>query len=174
MSPGIFHVFTHCVWAAPALFRDDVDRSAFLRHIARTTRKVGWKCLAYCLMQTHHHLIVEVEEGVLPKGMFSLNHAHAMDFNRRHTSRGHVQFRRYGAKRIHEDAQLLTTFAYVANNPVEAGLCKAPGDWPWSSYAGTVGLAEASSFVDAARVVGGLGESVEIARARLRAFVENP
>src|SRR5689334_16546308 len=103
VAPGIFHVFTHCVWAAPALFKDDVDRSTFLRHLARTTREVGWTCIAFCLLQTHYHLILEVDTGVMPRGMFMLNLAYARDFNRRHGSRGHVQFRRYGSKRIQDD-----------------------------------------------------------------------
>jgi len=172
MAPGIFHVFTHCVWAAPALFQDDVDRSTFLRHLARTTKKVEWTCIAYCLLQTHYHLILGVESGVMPHGMFMLNLAYARHFNRRHASRGHVQFKRYGAKRIDDDSQLLTAHKYVARNPVEAALCNSPLDWPWSSYPGTVGAAEPSTFVDASRVLGSFGDSRELAIARLRRFVE--
>jgi putative transposase len=171
-GPGIFHVFTHCVWAAHALFRDDVDRSVFLRHLARTTRKVEWTCVAYCLLQTHYHLILEVESGVMAKGMFLLNLGYARDFNRRHASRGHVQFKRYGSRRIHDESQLLTTFKYVALNPVDPGLCTSPRDWPWSSYPGTVAFTEPASFVDASRVLGCFGEAYEHAIARLRRFVE--
>jgi len=172
MAPGIFHVYTHCVWAAPALFRDDVDRSIWLRLLARTTRKVGWTCIAYMLMPTHYHLIVEVDSGVMSRGMFMLNLGYARGFNKRYALRGHVQFRRYGAKRIHDDSQLLTAFKYVVRNPVEASLCASPCDWPWSSYPATVGLADASSFVDAARVMGCFAESREQATARLRRYVE--
>lgn len=171
-APGIFHVYTHCVWAAEALFRDDIDRSAFLRHLAHTTSKVGWRCIAHCLLDTHYHLIVEVERGVMPAGMFRLNLAYARHFNRRHTSRGHVQFKRYGSRRIRDDAQLLTTYRYVARNAVEAGLCSSPCDWMSSSYPGTVGVAEPSSFVDASRVLGCFAETREHAIARLRRFVE--
>ncbi len=150
IAAGTFHVFTHCVWAAESHFRDDTDRVDFLRELARVTPQTTWKCIAFCLMTTHYHLIVEVEEGVLPKAMHALNLSYARNFNRRHALRGHVQFRRYGSRRIHDDDDLLGAFKYVVRNPVEAGLCATPAEWPWSSYAGTVGLRKPHSFVDSA------------------------
>ncbi|MFA6042444.1 MAG: transposase [Patescibacteria group bacterium] len=35
---------------------------------------------------------------------------------------------------IHSDNKLRQKLAYIHNNPVTAGLCKNPEDWPWSSY----------------------------------------
>jgi hypothetical protein len=67
---------------------------------------------------------------------------------------------------------LLGTFAYVANNPVEAGLCESPADWPWSSYAATVGLGELPTFVDPARVLACFDWPNVDPRAALRARVE--
>src|SRR5881275_1481676 len=72
-TAGTFHVFTRCVYASPALYRDDLDRLEFLRHLGRTTSKLGWTCLGFCLMTTHYHLIVAVEDNVLPRAMHSLN-----------------------------------------------------------------------------------------------------
>jgi hypothetical protein len=80
--------------------------------------------------------------------MHSLNLAHARAFNDRHTLRGHVQFDRYGPRRIRDEDDLLGRYAYVANNPVRACLCESAAEWLWSSYAGTVGLAPAQPFVD--------------------------
>lgn len=172
VAAGIFHVYTHCVWASRSLFRDDVDRLDFLRRLAQTTVHVGWKCLAYCLMGTHYHLLVDVADGVLPVGMQRLNYAYARDFNQRHELRGHVQFARYGSRRILGEDALLGCFEYVANNPVEAGLCPSACDWPWSSYASTVGLAPPPSFVDPRPVLSCFGGPLELAVAGLRSFVE--
>ena len=171
-TAGIFHVFTHCVWAAPALFRDDLDRTVFLRELARVTRRYGWTCIEFCLMGTHYHLLLEVGDQALPVGMQSLNFRYAIGFNQRHAMRGHVQFERYGAKRITDESHLLTTFAYIANNPVEARLCDSSAEWPWSSYGGSVGLAESHSFVDPMRVLACFDSPAELAAAQLRARVE--
>ena len=174
VAAGIFHVFTHCVWAVPRLYRDDVDRLEFLRHLALASTREGWTCIQYCLMGSHYHLVVEVADGVLPLAMQRLNLAYSIHHNRRYGLRGHVQYRRYGSRRIEDEDDLLSTFVYVANNPVEAGLCATPAEWPWSSYAGTVGLAELASFVDPALALSCFGWPKVDPRAALRAWVEKP
>ena len=77
-------------------------------------------------------------------------------------------FARYGAKRIRTDASLAARFRYVVRNPVRAGLCASPQDWPWSSYAGTIGLREQFSFVD-----DGLIKALYASLAELREAVED-
>jgi REP element-mobilizing transposase RayT len=173
-SAGLYHVYTHCVWAVPWLYRDETDRNEFLRHLARVTSKVEWTCIAYCLMTSHYHLIVGVDEGVLPVAMHSLNLAYARHHNGRHDLRGHVQFKRYGSTRIDDDADLLERFRYVVKNPVDAGLCSAPTDWAWSSYAGTIGVDDLSSFVDPTRLLAACARPWSDPRAVLRARVERP
>jgi putative transposase len=152
-SAGIFHVYTHCVWVSPGHYRDDVDRLDFLRRLARVTADFEFKCIGFCLMTTHYHLILEVGDGVLPAAMQKLNHGYACEFNRRYGLRGHVQFRRYGSRRICDETDLVNTYAYVMNNPREAGLCVKASLWPWSSYAGTIGLRRPHSFVDDGRIL---------------------
>jgi REP element-mobilizing transposase RayT len=169
---GIFHVYTHCVWAAPALFRDDTDRVSFLRELARATARIEWTCMAYCLMRTHYHVILDVEDGALPRGMHALNFRYACAFNQRHDMRGHVQAARYGSRRVADDEELKYVFRYVARNPVEAGLCADPADWPWSSYAATIGKTEPIPFVDPTRIINCFGDTPEQAIASLRAYVE--
>jgi REP element-mobilizing transposase RayT len=162
------------VWAADAFFRDDEDRMAFLRELARATARVDWRCVAYCVMGTHYHLILDVAAGALPKGMHSLNFRYASHFNSRHAMKGHVQGRRYGARRLIDEADLLGAAKYVARNPVEALLCERPEDWAWSSYAATIGLREQPSFIDPRPVLRCLGDPLEHARAALRRHVTEP
>ena len=153
-SAGVFHVWAHCVWAAKAHYRDDPDRLEFLRGLALVTAKTGWRCMGFCLMRTHFHLVVEVADGVLPVAMRSLNHGYSRQFNRRHGLRGHVQSGRYGSRRLGDNDGLIQAYAYAMNNPVEAGLCSKASLWQWSSFRGTVGLGPASSFVDDGPVLG--------------------
>ena len=171
-SAGIFHVYTHCVWAADAFFRDDFDRLTFLRELPRAIELAGWTCIAFCLMTTHYHLIIEVPEHGLQHGMHRLNFRYAMHFNRRHAMKGHVQGRRYGATRISDEDFLLDRYRYVARNADEAGLCDHPAAWIWSSYAGTVGLREPYSFVNANPILACFDCPSAVAVARLREFVE--
>jgi REP element-mobilizing transposase RayT len=168
---GRFHVYTHCVWAVPAYFQDDLDRFAFLQILDRVTRSSGWKCIAFCLMTSHYHLIVEVDDGVLPAAMKPLNHSYSWGHNRRYRLRGHAQHQRYGSRRIVDNPDLLDAFSYVSWNPPNAGMCEKPEDWRWSSYAAAVGLAAPHSFVDDAPLLACFRGSVD-PRAALRRHVE--
>lgn len=166
-AAGIFHVYTHCVYASTRHYRDDLDRLTFLRRLALVTERTRWKCMAFCLMGTHYHLIVGVDDGLLPAAMHALNLGYAKDFNRRYGLKGHVQFAPYGAGRVSSDVSLASRFRYVARNPVRAGLCEAPEDWPWSSYAGTIGAAEPSTFVDDSSILALYDDIAEL-RAQVR------
>jgi hypothetical protein len=57
-------------------------------------------------------------------------------FNRRHGRRGHLVQAPYRAKPIESEEHYLAARAYVATNPVEAGLCQRPESWRWSGYGG--------------------------------------
>jgi putative transposase len=170
-AQGLFHVTCHAVWDLD-LFRDDVDRMNYCVQLAATTARLGWECLGVCLMTTHVHLILGVEDGVLPDGMQQVSFRYAVGFNTRHRRRGRVFGSPYGLRRMGDDADLLGVYRYVMLNPVEAGLVERPEEWPWSSYAATLSLSETFPFVNAGRILGCLGGPEEIAAARLRAFVE--
>lgn len=58
----------------------------------------------------------------------------AFRWNERHGRCGHVFQGRYGAKRAKDETQFLQAVRYVALNPVEAGHCERPEQWPWSSH----------------------------------------
>jgi REP element-mobilizing transposase RayT len=171
LDAGIFHTWEHSV-RSDELFRDDLDRIAFLRDLARAGSKARWKCIAYCLMTTHVHLLLEVRNGALPIGMHAVNFRYASAFNRRHHTRGHVLESRYGSKRKTSLADLLVAYRYVVRNPVDAGLVAHPADWPWSSYAATIASNPPSTFVDASPILSVIASTRERAIANLRAFVE--
>ena len=123
-------------------------------------------------MTTHYHLLVAVDDGFLPVAMHRLNLGYVRGFNRRHSLRGRAQSHPYGSRRIESDGDLLETFAYVVRNPVEAGLCRTPSEWQWSSYAATIGLRKQHAFVDDDWLLRTFASSREPRRA-LRAHVED-
>jgi putative transposase len=131
--PGaIHHVFTQ--GAGPcAIYADPQDYLSFISIVAQTLARRSWRCLAYCLMTTHYHLIVRTENGDLSDGMERVKGDYARTFNRRHGRRGHLFGARFGSVFVQDHAHFLTEVRYVARNPLDAG--RRPGDWPYSSYA---------------------------------------
>jgi putative transposase len=123
------------------IYLDDRDRNHFVKLLRRIAARYGWSFYAYCLMGNHYHLVVQIAEAALSRAMCELNTAYAIAFNRRHGRVNHLFGRRFWSELITTDAHLVQVIRYVVQNPVRAGLCTCCGDWPWSSYRATVGLA---------------------------------
>jgi REP element-mobilizing transposase RayT len=117
-----------------AIFESDYERRFFLEELEVTAERYGWRWLIYCLMTNHYHLVVEIDAPTLGDGMRRFGSVHAQMFNRRRSTNGHVFQERYGSVLVRTDAQFVQLLRYVALNPVAAGLCADPMDWPWSSH----------------------------------------
>ena len=170
VAGGVYHVNTVAVHAADLHF-DDEDRRRWRRLLASVVKSFRWTCCAYCLLSNHYHLVVRIEMPNLARGMQHFNGRHAQLLNRRYKRRGHLFGARYHAELLKRDSHALEVCRYVPLNAVRAGLAATPADWPWSSYAATVGLVPVPSFLDTSWVLGLFGTDPEVARRRYRAFV---
>jgi REP element-mobilizing transposase RayT len=119
------------------IVEDDHDRRAFIARFARVCRELGWRASASCLMDTHFHAVVETPQPNLARGMQRLKGGYAHWFNRRHGAEAHLFGNRYWSARVDSDAHLFRACLYVVVNPVAAGVCDHPRDWPWCSYRST-------------------------------------
>jgi len=131
LPDGRFHV-TACGAGGTHIFVVDLDRVLFLRALDITMRRYGWELLAYCLMGTHYHLVLDVKAGTLPPAMRWLNGVYSRGFNKRYERRGHLLGARYDTWLIRDEQHFRATIEYVLDNPVRAGLCAEAKDWPWS------------------------------------------
>jgi putative transposase len=130
-----------------AIVRDDSDRRSLLATLAGAVGKFGWLCHAYCLMDTHYHLVVETPEPNISAGMQRLNGTYAQRFNQRHKRNGHLFQGRFHSALIDREAHLLEVCRYVVLNPVRARMCARPVGWAWSSYRATAGLSARPAFL---------------------------
>jgi putative transposase len=135
LSNGIYHVTGQAV-SGLMLFVDDEDRRAFLWLLESVATRFRLMCLAYCLMGTHYHLLLEGKRENLSLAMKQLNGRYARRSNERHTRRGHLFADRYSAYLVRDERHLQETLNYIAANPVIAGLCKSVDEWPWTWRAG--------------------------------------
>ena len=148
--PGIHHVYARGN-DRRAIFRSDADREDYLLLLGQVVQRLRWQCLAYCLMDNHVHLLVEIPEANLGAGMQRLHGLYGLSFNERHGHTGHVFEGRYGSVLQTSDEQLWHTVAYIVRNPVGAGLCASAADWPWSSHSAVLRGA-LPSWMDPARL----------------------
>jgi hypothetical protein len=123
-------------------------------------------------MSNHYHLVIETHDGRLSRVMQTLNGMYSNRFNRRYGRDAHLFRNRFGAVRQERESQLLWTLRYVVTNPVKAGLCGSPDEWPWSSYRASVGLDSVPRCLDVARLRSYFGDTAETATARFREMAE--
>jgi putative transposase len=145
----------------PLLLNDIVAR-ALLRHEVRLH--------AYCWMTNHIHLFLQVNQSPLGSFMRQV----ALEFARRMQwhlpTSGHFFERRYHATLVDTDEYLKAVVRYVHLNPVEAGLCANPSEYPWSSHHEYLGERE-GSWITTDFVLREFGSTRECAVAAYRAFL---
>jgi putative transposase len=130
------------------VFVSDEDRHRFLAVLGDVVDRYGWRLYAYCLMDNHYHLALSTPRPNLGAGMGRLNQLYVQWFNRRYDRTGHLFERRYWAALVENEAHMLALIRYIAANPVRAGMCPRPRDWPWSSAQATAGLVSPPTFLD--------------------------
>jgi putative transposase len=131
-EPGaIYHLTSHGIDDRP-IFRDDVDRQLFSLRLLRVATSSDWLLYAVCLMDTHHHLVVQGSD--LSGGMKALNGGHSRAFNKRHGRRGALFESRFADRVIRGEEHLEAAVRYVEGNAVSAGIVDRLADWPWSTH----------------------------------------
>jgi REP element-mobilizing transposase RayT len=149
----------------------DDDRTAFLDILTSTCERFGWICHAFCLMTNHYHLVVETPDANLSLGMRQLNGVYSQQVNRTHGRVGHLFQGRFKGILVERDSYLLELARYVVLNPVRAGMVRAPGDWPWSSYRATVGEVPLPPFLETDWLLRAFADDRAAAVAAYRRFV---
>jgi putative transposase len=152
-----------------AIFRRARDRHRFLDILEEVVQETGWLCYAYCLMRNHFHLLIETPLANLSKGMQLLLGHYAPYFNHTHNRVGHVFQGRYHNVLVEKEAYFLEVNRYVELNPVRAGICESPEEYPWSSFLVTAGQREYPAFVRSDKVLAHFGADLQKAKA---AYVE--
>lgn len=170
--PGaLYHITARGVRRA-AIYGNDVDRIEWLDILAQVCNRFNFTIPAYCEMGNHYHLLLETPDGNLCQGMRQLNSIYSQYFNRRHEQTGHVFQGRYKAILVQRETYLLALARYIVLNPVRAKCSATAGDWPWSSYRATVGMAAAPAWLNVNYLLGRFGSTRIAACAAYKRFVE--
>lgn len=172
VAHGIYHVLSRGA-VRQAVYRDSEDRLGFLSILGRSVARHGWLCHAYCLMTTHYHLLVQIPASNLAVGMHAVNGLYAQRFNRRHDATGHVFGARYTSILVETQSHFVELSRYLALNPVRAGTCADPAEWPWSSYRATAGFESGPSWLSLGVMLGAFSEDEQAAREHYRRFVRD-
>ena len=127
------HVFTRAI-EKRKIFEKSEDFEFFKKKLAEIKKEYEFKVFHYCLMQTHVHMVVGIQDtSGFSEGMKILKKAYAHQYNTAHKRFGPVWRDRYKSKLIENEGYLRACGSYVEHNPVEAGMVERAVDWPHSS-----------------------------------------
>jgi putative transposase len=168
--PGaIYHITSKGIKGA-SVFRDREDRTAFLSILSTVVSRFSWLLHSYVLMDDHYHLVVEIPDGNLSKGMRQLNGVYTQHFNRRHELEGPIFQGRFKSVLFEKENYLLPVCRYVALNPVRLGTPSSLARYPWSSHRAIAGDVRTPSYLHSSDLLDGFGKRQR--EGKYREFVE--
>lgn len=153
------------------IFPKEDDKALFLKLLARGTERYKVKVFAYCLMENHYHLLIQITEENLPVFMHYLGSSYA-NYLVRGGWVGHVFAARYKSICIEEEEYLLILSRYIHLNPVEASIVERPEEYLWSSYRCLLDGADSHSWLQKDWLFDYFGPGFSEAIVRYREFVE--
>ena len=127
---GIYHVIL-CGINQQQIFEEEEDNLKFLQILKECKELCGFRLLAYCLMGNHVHLLLKEGTEPLEQVFKRIGGRFVYWYNVKYQRVGHLFQDRFKSEPVDSDAYLLTVIRYIHQNPVKAGLCERPEDYPF-------------------------------------------
>jgi REP element-mobilizing transposase RayT len=121
------------------IFTSANDYQKFLNYLVSAKIKYKFYLYAYCLMDNHYHLLIEISQPNLSKIMQYMNTAYTVYYNTKHKRCGHLFQGRYKSIIVDADSYLLELTRYIHLNPVRAKITDKPEKYKWTSYMEYIG-----------------------------------
>ena len=134
-ASGVYHVMWRGI-DRKNIFFDDADYIKFLALCATVVNEC-FEILAFCLLGNHLHLLIKTKKDTpeeMEIAMKKLGIRYAQYLNRRYLRVGPAFQGRYKSIPVQTRNYFFRVMRYIHQNPVNAGLCEWPEEYPWSSY----------------------------------------
>ena len=116
------------------IFKEKLDKAAFLDIVRETLKQMPCNILYYVLMDNHYHLVIEMLSVPLHRIMQRINVTYSKYYNNRYNCSGTVYGQRYRAFSVLHTPNLFKLILYIFNNPVKAGIVKNPQNYRWCAH----------------------------------------
>ena len=153
------------------IFKNKGDYHAFIDLLRDCTEMWNIRVVAYCLMGTHYHILLQTPDGNLSRCMRHINGVYTQNFNRSHGLDGHLFRGRYKSILVDSDAYLLELLRYIHRNPIEAGIVDRLDSYQWSSHKGYLSRSEKWSWLHKEYVLKIFSKNTNEALRRYKKFV---
>ena len=146
---GLYHIMLRGI-NQQRIFEDAEDYAQFLRCLKEYQQICEYRLYAWCLMPNHVHLLIKPEKEPLGTIFRRLGASFVYWYNAKYGRSGHLFQDRYKSEPVANEGYFFTLIRYIHQNPVKAGLCETPADYPYSSFARYF---DADSMIDSEKVL---------------------
>ncbi len=152
-------------------FPTDAYRTLFLALLGDITETFGIEVHAYCLLDTHYHLLLHTPRGNLSRAMRHLNGVYTQRYNQQRHMDGPLFRGRFKTILVDAESYLapLSRYIHLALNMARKG--EKGLDASWSSYAAYLGRVRPPTWLYRQSILSLFGKRG--ARQRYQAFVES-
>jgi putative transposase len=171
--PGAHYYVTSKGVDEQDVFVDEADRNIFLGVLEAVVHRFGWLLHSFVLMDSHYHIVVEVPEANLSRGMRQLNGVYTQHFNRRHQREGSLFHGRFRSILIEPEAYLLPVCRHVVLNPVRVSATRSATSYRWSSHRATAGIVKPPAFLHTEAIRTKFGKGDAESQKRYLTYVKN-
>jgi putative transposase len=151
------------------LFKCDEDRQTFLASFGVLLAKTRCKCLTWCLMDNHYHLLLRSTDLPLAKLMRPLNGLYARWYNRKYSRRGYLFQDRFKSIVCQDQEYARQIIRYINLNPIRGGIVSSLAGlrrFKWCGHRRIIGAPSpiGESFQDIGEVLRRFGPTEQEAR----------
>ena len=130
---GYYHVISRTINQA-VILKNPADFERFKTLMQQAKRQFPLRLFHYALMGTHFHFVVQViQVEDLPGHLRFLKWYYTQWVRKQYGWKGPLWRERYRSLPIENERYLAACGLYVELNPVRAGLCQEPTEYPFSS-----------------------------------------
>lgn len=131
---AIYHVIMRGI-SDINLFRNSSDKNKYLQFLKKYKDMFLFQIYAYCIMDTHIHLLINSNGSDISKFMHNINQCYAQYYNKKYNRIGHVFGDRFKSKIATTDVSIMCMSAYIHNNPKDIkGYRNSVENYKYSSF----------------------------------------
>ena len=151
LKTNLFHIMVQGINKS-YIFNDSIDIKYYIKLLYEINNQHNIQIIAYCVMNNHTHILIKCENiDEMSKFMKRVNVKFSRYYNKKHNRVGYVFRDRFKSQGIYTEKHMYNCIRYIYENPVKAGICKSPEEYPYSNYNKKIDIynnEDCMSFID--------------------------
>ena len=129
---NIYHVMLRGI-NQQQIFYENEDYKVFINILYKVKEQSHFELYAYCLMGNHVHILLKTGDESLDTIFRRIGASFVYWYNGKYKRTGHLFQDRFKSEPVEDERYFYCVLRYIFRNPVAAGICKKPEDYPYSN-----------------------------------------